>query len=447
MARQLMLNKALEPFVYLKKYMPKTLLGRSLAILITPMILVQLITGFVFWDRHWSKFTGRVAHQIAHNVSAILEMSASAPITEMHIEQLDEFAQRHFDMRVSYEKPGAPFVKKTLRALKWREHIVENALNQAISYPFNVRVVKEDIRIQVSTIRGIYHFSVSKRILFPRSTPIVIWWEVGAPIFFLLIAISFMRNQIRPMQTLAHAVDEFGKGRDVGGIKPSGALEVRRVARAFNAMRDRILKQITQRTEMLAGISHDLKTPLTRMELQLALMEQSEDIQNLRSDVKEMEHMVEEYLAFARGEEGESPQSFDVREMIQEMIDAKETQRINLNHLTSSMFDAKPIAMRRALRNIIGNALRYGKNLWISSHLTAKTLKLTFDDDGPGIPENRREDVFRPFVRLDASRNSQTGGYGLGLSIARDIIVNHGGTIKLDQSPQGGLRVIVNLPR
>lgn len=447
MARQLILSQVLRPFVYLKKYMPKTMLGRSLAILITPMILVQLITGYVFWDRHWSKFTGRVAHQISQNVAAVLEMSSSAPMSEMHIEQLNDFAQRHFDMTVSYEKPGTPFVKKTLRALKWREHIVENALSHAISYPFNVRVVKEDVRIHVSTMRGIYHFSFTKRILFPRSTPIVIWWEVGAPIFFLLIAISFMRNQIRPMQTLAHAVDEFGKGRDVGGIKPSGALEVRRVARAFNAMRDRILKQITQRTEMLAGISHDLKTPLTRMELQLALMKQSEDIQNLRSDVKEMERMVEEYLAFARGEEGESSKSINIRTTIQNLVDAKESQRVHIDALENVFLEAKPIALKRALRNIVGNALRYGTNVWISSHLTAKNLRLTFDDDGPGIPEDRREDVFRPFVRLDASRNTQTGGYGLGLSITRDIIVNHGGTIKLTESPQSGLRVTLTLPR
>lgn len=436
---------AFKPFKFIKRILPKTLLSRALTILITPIVLVQLITGYVFWDRHWSKYTEKLAGQIAMNVVATLNLAST--MREDEFPGLQAFARSNFHLEISHSPPngGNPFMFKGREG--WREKFISDALQHRMSYPFHVRIKNDQIHIQISTLRGTYTFEMPKRTLFPKSTPILLWWEIGAPIFFMLVAILFMRNQIRPLRAMVEWVDAFGKGRAVMPIKPAGSLEIRRLSLAFNDMRERIQRQITQRTEMLAGISHDLKTPLTRMELQLAMMPPGEDIQMLREDVKEMEKMVEEYLAFARGEESETPTPINVIALLEEIISRNGSPNITFQH-TDEVFQVqlRPLAIKRALKNLLSNGLRYGTHVWITLYGSKKNLTVLFDDDGPGIPANRREDVFRPFVRLDTSRNSQTGGYGLGLSITRDIITAHGGTIFLQDSPRGGLQVVVNLP-
>jgi two-component system osmolarity sensor histidine kinase EnvZ len=436
------------PFQKFKPFLPKTLLGRSLTILITPIVLVQLITGYVFWDRHWSKHTDKLADHMTSNIAGVLDMIHAIPGLPGQMSYIEGFARHHFDMTLIRRSPYATFSKELLAAEGWRERIIREALAQKISYHFRLRVFDDVIKIEVATLRGVFEFSMNKRILFPKSTPIVIWWEIGAPLFFILIAFIFMRNQMRPLQTLSGAVEAFGKGRNNDLIKPAGAIEIRRVGRAFNEMRDRIQRQITQRTEMLAGISHDIKTPLTRMELQLAMLKASPAVQALLADVKEMEKMVEEYLAFARGEEAESPTPQNIFLLIREVAQKLDPSSlyITLPPEETLIISLRPNAFKRALKNLISNALRYGKQVWISLSSTPKTITLIIDDNGPGIPLEKREDVFRPFVRLDESRNPQTGGYGLGLSITKDIITTHGGTIFLSDSYRGGLRVVVNLP-
>ncbi|MDP4840497.1 MAG: ATP-binding protein [Alphaproteobacteria bacterium] len=442
------------PFKRLKTILPETLLARSLTILIAPVLLVQLVTGIVFWDRHWSKTTETLAEGIAGNISSLVEIADLEEDRPNFFKELQHFAQTNHSISVKRSPLQNGFSKNILGKSEWIDELtdsfLEKALSQKMKHPYRFRAFERDIIVQVAGEQHLYTFNVNKKYLIPKTTSLLIWWEVGAPLVFILIAVLFMRNQVRPLQSLANAVEEFGKGRDVSHYKPVGALEVRRVGRAFNQMRERVQKQITQRTEMLAGISHDLKTPLTRMQLELALLKDCEEKKALLEDVQEMKKMVEEYLNFAKGEGAEREKKVQIDDFLRELFTKFPQDKLSLpsfESLENTSVTWRPYAMKRALTNIISNALRYGGHVWFQGSVTPKTITLVFEDNGPGIPEDRRGDVFRPFVRLDESRNIETGGYGLGLSICQDIITAHGGSIFLDDShSHGGLKVTVHLP-
>jgi two-component system osmolarity sensor histidine kinase EnvZ len=272
---------------------------------------------------------------------------------------------------------------------------------------------------------------------------------VGTSLALLAFATIFMRNQVRPIKRLAQAADDFGRGRDIRDFRPSGATEVELAGHAFNLMRDRIRRQISQRTEMLAGVSHDLRTPLTRMKLQLALMGNAPEIADLKKDIEEMERMVGGYLAFARGEGTERAVDADLIELVSDAVNdaRREGAAIDLAAPAQKiMLPLRRDALRRALANVIGNARRYATRIEVSLRSRDHSVDVVVDDNGPGIPLARREDVFRPFFRLESSRNPETGGTGLGLAIARDIVRTHGGEITLHDSPLGGLRAVLRLP-
>ena len=271
---------------------------------------------------------------------------------------------------------------------------------------------------------------------------------MGASTLFLMIAVIFLRNQIRPIRKLAEAADNFGRGADMPNFRPSGASEVRKAARAFIVMRERIKRQLRTRTEMLAGISHDLRTPLTRMKLQLAMLGDSEASREMGDDVQQMEHMIQEYLDFARGEGREDAIRVSLREFLEDVV--SDYQRLSADVTLvpgqDSMMDIRISGFRRMMHNVIDNALRYGKRCRLALRIAANYCEVVIDDEGPGIPEDKRDEVFKPFNRLDPSRNIKTGGVGLGLTIARDIVLAHGGSILLESSPKNGLRVIIRLP-
>ncbi len=257
-----------------------------------------------------------------------------------------------------------------------------------------------------------------------------------------------MRNMVKPIRKLAEAADALGKGRDVPDFKPYGAREVRRAAAAFLIMRDRLKRQMQQRTEMLAGVSHDLRTPLTRMKLQLALLGHKPEAADLAADVSEMEQMVEEYLAFARGEGSEQAVPVDVPEMLEDIVETAQRHggKVTLTAKDPIRLTLRPNGFRRCITNLIANAARFGQHVQLQAAHKSHFVEITVDDDGPGVPEDKREDVFRPFYRLDHDRNRGTGGAGLGLTIARDVVRGHGGNIALANSPLGGLRVVIRLP-
>jgi two-component system osmolarity sensor histidine kinase EnvZ len=309
-----------------------------------------------------------------------------------------------------------------------------------------------DIRIQLDG--AVLQVMADRKRLMLTNTHIWVLWMLGTALILLSVAILFLRNQIRPIERLADAAEAFGKGRDVPDFRPSGATEVRRAALAFLDMRERILRFVQQRTDMLAGVSHDLRTPLTRMKLELALMDKDASAQALAADIEEMEHMLEEYLAFARGQSGEGAADTDIAQLLNDVAasarrkaDAKTPGKaVEVSVDGRLVVEVRPNAMRRCLTNLVENALRHGSRAELSAHEQGNVIEIAVDDDGPGIPAAQREEAFRPFHRLDSARSPGTGGVGLGLAIARDIARGHGGEITLADSKLGGLRAVVRLP-
>lgn len=432
----------------IKKLLPRTLFGRSLLILITPVILIQLITTYVFFERHWTKMTDRLAFSVAGEIAMVADRIEQNRIGASAKEKMADFAT-HLEMLISYEEG------KTIEELKGDDSIVarilSRAMEQQVRRPYVIQVDIDDkrVRANVQLDGGLLYVSLPQRRLFSSSGYIFLLWMIGTSIVLLAIAILFMRNQIRPIRRLAVAAERFGKGQDVpASFKPEGAYEVRQAAEAFQKMRARINRQVQQRTEMLAGVSHDLRTPLTRMKLAAAMMEASADTEALKRDIADMEHMVDGYLDFVRGEGQENVQRVDLEELLREICQAVEKEGVDISFEAEGDLSllGRPMAFKRCMNNLVSNARKYGTVISVRASRDESHIYITVDDNGPGIPADKREDVFKPFYRVDESRNPRTGGVGLGLPIAKDIILSHGGRIALDDAPQGGLRVEVTLP-
>ena len=435
--------------VSLKRFMPRTLFGRAVLILVLPLILVQLVALFGFYDRVWNTVTRRMAQALAGDVAMTVQSWVSEPDDEGRRAVITN-ASTALWLNVEF-KPGA----KLERPLDDEgsgllEGHLARALRERVLRPFAVDVWNQprDVIVEVQLEQGVMVLRAPRDRVYTTTPYVMILWMVGGSLVFIGIASIFMRNQVRPIRRLAAAAEEFGKGRDVDGYRPGGAAEVRQAGGAFLVMRERIRRFLAQRTEMLAGISHDLRTPLTRMKLELALLGDSPSVGGLRADVADMERMVESYLAFVRGEGEESPEPTDLAAMLGELAAEarKETPSTRLITDGDLVIPLRPQAVRRSLRNLIANAARHGARIELRARRRDRSVKITIDDDGPGIPPQAREDVFKPFFRLDASRNAATGGVGLGLTIARDVVRAHGGEIWLEDSPLGGLRARIKLP-
>ena len=332
------------------------------------------------------------------------------------------------------------------------ETVLRAAMARRVERPYALKMADDDrqLIIQVQLENGVLDVITQRKRVYSSTTYIFILWMLGSSLVLFAVAIVFMRNQIRPIRRLAAAAHNFGLGRDGGNIAIEGATEVRQAAVAFSQMRDRIQRQLTERTEMLAGVSHDLRTPLTRMKLQLAMIGETDGVDELQSDVADMEHMVEGYLAFARGEGGEPVRNANLAALASEIVDveARAGRAIDLL-LPAERVIEMPVranALKRALTNLTSNACRYGGKVLITVEGNDEHIDFIVEDDGPGIPADRRNDVFRPFVRLDIARNPQTGGTGLGLTIARSIAREHGGDLWLEESVFGGLKATIRLP-
>lgn len=434
----------LRPFKVLKKFLPKTLLWRTLLILIVPVIAIQVVISFVFFDRHLSKQTELLSDNIARTIAFAIEYVDEREGVEETARMFQKI-ERYGGITVMERDAFREKITKPER-LDWIDEYLVRSLKKHIKVPFKVFKKKDFLHVSVDVRPQGLLFVVEEKNLYTRTTTILLWWAIITPLIFLLIAIVFMKNQIRPLKKLTLMVKDFGKGREKR-FKPSGAYEVRKVGQAFNAMKDRIKRQITQRTEMLAGVSHDLKTPLTRMKLELAFLGDGQAIKNLQQDVHEMSKMIDEYLAFARGEDGEPFTYLSVNGLIRRLrteLNLKNA-KLTLQKGEKKLF-CRPVLMRRCIANLLSNAARYANSIEIETIIQPKRIKIIIDDDGPGIPPERREDVFKAFYRLEDSRNPTTGGTGLGLAIAKDIANAHGGKIILADSPLGGLRVIVSFP-
>ena len=432
----------------LKRYLPKSFFGRAVLIIIMPLLLVQLVSAWIFYDRHWTTITRRLAAAVVGEISLIIN-SENAADNPLGAEWMIDSA-RGLGMTFIFRKGAVLRDPAPVSGAGILDTTLAEAMRSAIKRPFEIDTWSHDrlVRMKVQVSDGVMEIFVPRKRLFSSTTYIFIMWGVGTSIILFGVAAVFMRNQVRPIQRLAAAVDSFGKGRTVPGFKAEGATEIRMAAQAFERMQQRIQNAFTQRTEMLAGISHDLRTPLTRMKLQLELFDESEEVEALKADVREMEVMVDEYLAFARGEGGEDVVETDIGEIVRAIAAGIDTRGSGLE----TSFDGdlrmpvRPNALRRCLTNLVENALTHARNIRISVRNRKTGIECLVEDDGDGIPADRREDVFKPFFRLDVSRNPETGGAGLGLSIARDIARGHGGDVTLDDSPMGGLRATVRIP-
>ncbi len=426
----------------LKYLLPKSLFGRGLLIVALPIVLVQLVTAYIFFDRHWDNVTKHLTNALAGEIAFVSHLMKGKE--EARRNTAMALLHSHTSMQAEYRADGR--LNPATASRHYPE--LQAALRSRLDVPFTLRAESNQVVTRIALESGVLTLRASNKRLESPTTTIFVLVVCSASFLFLCIALLFLRNQVRPIRQLADAAERFGKGRDTLDFKPSGALEVRRAGRAFLIMRERIQRQIRTRTDMLAGISHDLRTPLTRMKLQLALLEQNPDIAGMEEDVAQMERMIGEYLDFARGSGGEEAVALSLREALEDIVAdyARSGADIPLAMEEDMLLELRLGGFKRMMHNLIDNAIRYGTRCTLSAREVVGKAEITVDDDGPGIAPEKRDEVFRPFARLDAARNLNDGGVGLGLAIARDVALSHGGSIALEGSPLGGLRVVVRLP-
>lgn len=432
----------------IKKILPKSLLGRSLLIIVVPLILLQLVSGFIFFETHWDKVSLRLARGVAGDVAAVVNLLRANPSPEDRSWIL-KIAANNLQLVISVrDKAVLKNANPEIDGMIGRS--LSRAMREYVGKPFQIdtQSMQRHVAIDVQLSDSVLHVVTSRKRLFSSTAYVFVAWMVGTSLILFGVATIFMRNQVKPIRRLARAADDFGMGREVGNFKPEGASEVRQAASAFIAMHERIVRNIRQRTEMLAGVSHDLRTPLTRMRLELEMLSASSDTGALKDDIAEMEHMLEGYLAFARGEGAEEPEPTDISKLLGDVADQARRKggMIDLHTEGALIIPLRPMAFRRCITNLLDNAMRYGEHITMRAGLRAHGVEVMIEDDGPGIPEEVRGDVFKPFYRVDGSRNPGTGGVGLGLSIARDVVRGGGGEISLEDSSLGGLRVRIRLP-
>ncbi|MDE1902512.1 MAG: two-component sensor histidine kinase [Alphaproteobacteria bacterium] len=435
---------------WFKRMLPRSLWGRSLLILILPLVMAQSIATWIFYDRHWETVARRLSTSVAADIALTLD-SLTPTTTENQRDAVFRVAADDTEIAYSF-RAGARLPAGMPETGNSRiEETLAHAVTQRVGLPFVISGEDGDrnFLVSVQTDDGILLAVVPRDRLFTPTTYIFIMWMVGSSLVLFAIASVFMRNQIKSLRRLAVAVDDFGKGREVPNFKVEGATEVRQTGLAFLRMRDRIQRAITQRTEMLAGVSHDLRTPLTRLRLALELQKDDPRAAELKADVAAMERMIQGYIDFARGEGSEQARPTDFVALIRALVAGlgQSGPPVTVALPEECMLPLRPDAMHRCLVNLIANARRYGKHVWVTVVESNALVEVLVDDDGPGVPPADREAVFRPFFRLDSSRNPETGGTGLGLAIARDVVRVHGGEIALEDSPHGGLRARVRLPK
>ena len=436
---------------FIANQMPKGLYGRALIIIIAPVVLLQSVVAFVFLERHWDLVTRRLSTATSRDIAMLLDVYKTYPHGDNY-EQLIKMAQDNLNLTVqilpSQELPPVrpkPFFDLLDRALS-------KEIESRIPRPFWIDTVGQShlVEIRIKLDDAVFRVLAPRRQTFASNSHIFLVWMVGTSLVLLTVAILFLRNQIRPIQRLADAAESFGKGRPAPPeFRARGAREVRKASQAFIEMRNRIERQIEQRTTMLAGVSHDLRTILTRFKLQLAMFGEDEDAQALRQDVDEMQAMLEDYMSFAKGISAEEIARVNIGDLLGEVCKQAEQSGKNVTLKIAGEPIIVPLrrhAFKRSIDNVVNNAVRFANNVEIAVKTTNKWLRIEVEDDGPGIPASQRDDVFRPFYRLDKARSPGSGSTGLGLSIARDIVRGHGGDIALSESRLGGLKAVIRIP-
>ena len=432
--------------------MPRSLFGRSLLIVLLPLIILQIVVVYVFYVRHWETVTRWLALGLAGETALITDMIEQRP------NERDSFlalARKRTKLGLSFE-PDADLDAAAERAGIDDDSVpqtIRDVFRETLKRPFRIELRPDQddrFAVWVSTGGGILRVLAEKKRLTSTTTTLLLIWMVGASLVLLVVAIYFLGRQIRPIRRLAAAADSFGKGQDVGNFRLEGASEIRRAGHAFNLMRQRILRFMNQRTDMLAAVSHDLRTPLTRMKLELAMMPKKQvGVADLSNDVAEMQRLVDAYLSFVRGEGREAIEPIDLQAILSEMAERvrRAGTQADLRAGPPVVMDLRPLAIHSCLANLVDNAARHGEVVGLSLEAGGRAVFVHIDDNGPGIPAEDRDKIFQAFTRLDPARRRATGGVGLGLTIARDVALGHGGDIIMSRSPLGGLRATLRLPR
>mgnify|MGYP000467419845 FL=1 len=427
-----------------KKIIPSSLLGRSLIIVFAPILILVVLTTFIFYQTSWSIISKRLAQSVVADINVIVKL-----IDQNLKPEAIQIAKKDFKMDVIYKKDT------DLNPLSFRPQrgILTRRLQQSLEelerpFFYDLSNLEKGAAIAIQLNNDLLIISVHKDRLYNESAFVFLLWMFFASLILLLLSYLFMKGQIRPLKRLAIIAETLGRGLDAPELKVSGSLEIRQTTNAFNQMRTRIKRFIKQRTDMLAGVSHDLRTPLTRMKLQLSLMKDDDAKKELEYDIKEMTAMLNSYVSFVRGETPETIENIQLNNLIKNICQNLDREKYEITETYSRKIDTsgRPLQIKRAIQNILDNARRYASKIQIDVSANNDECFISISDNGPGIPEKNYEDVFKPFFTLDPSRNKMKGESGLGMTISRDIIRSHGGDIKLSPSSIGGLKTVINLP-
>ncbi len=431
---------------FFKKILPKRLFYRALLIVAAPILVLQLIITIVFFDSLWIKTNKGMTRALVNEISTFIKVYENektdkkefTTLYSLFLELNIEFNENEEFNPLYNERWFSPIDRSLRRELK--------SSFELGTYWFNTTNYKELIDLRIKYQDGYFKFLIPKDRVTSSSARIFALWITVPAIIMIIISLIFLKNQTRPITNLARAAERFGKGEEIDEFKPSGALEIRQAGYEFDKMRKRILRHLNQRNEMLSGISHDLRTPLTRMKLQTAFVKDNEISEKLTADIDEMEKMLNEYLQFTSSSYSENDEEFNLSELIEDIINKYENKNILKDLLPRVYFNGRKNLINRCLNNIIDNSLKYSNKVEVKLNKKDTNLFIIIDDDGPGIPNKEHENVFKPFYKINKGRADAKSSVGLGLSIASDIVRSHGGNIMLEKSKMNGLRVKIFLP-
>ena len=424
-----------------KDILPKGLYSRSLLIIIVPVVILQGILTFVFLDRHWQLVTRKLSSAVASEIATFVDVAPS-----LGLKKVIELSKKFYDAEVNYI-PNQKLINNLPKPINLVENTLSKELSKTITGNFwvDAHTYEKRVIVQIEKKEGIYEFTIPRRNVYATNSHIFLVWMVISSLLLVSVAVIFMRQQIKPIEKLSKAAQQFGLGKKMENFKPSGATEVRRAAEAYLKMQERIERFIEQRTLMLAGVSHDLRTPLTRLKLQLEMLSDDKTNTELLSDVNEMQKMLENYLDFAEDVTREKAVKTDLKQMIKEIINSESIENkvieFNVKNDKPIFFECRAIAMKRCITNLLNNACSYGDNIRVALEKKKDVIDISIEDNGPGIDKTDYDKAIKPFIRLDSSRNQNIPGSGLGLSISQDITSNHGGKLIMSKSNLGGLKV------
>ena len=430
---------------FIKKLLPKQLFYRGLLIVATPIIILQITILIVFFDSLWIKTNKGMTRSLVSEIVTIIDIYNNE--SHYNKQMVTDLYNQNFNFSVRFlENEKLPDIKVE-RWFSPMDRTLRRELKPKFNeYWFNTMAHKEVVDLRIKFRDGVLQIFFPKERIQASSIRIFSLWITLPAFLLILVAMIFLKNQTRPIIKLAEASEKFGRGEDVEEFRPSGALEIRKAGYEFDRMRKRIIRHLNQRSEMLSGISHDLRTPLTRIKLQLALIKDMEISKKLSGDVDEMEKMLNEYLQFSKSTFSDKTETFDISELIKSTVKKYENVDISLDQPEKSIFSGRKNLIQRCLNNLIDNALKYATKVKVKLEKIKKTIVIIIEDDGPGIPASEYENVFKPFYKIDKGRSEAKSSVGLGLSISSDIIRSHGGTIELRKSETGGLKVMISLP-